>query len=395
MSDVTDRRAVPRADGRAGGRTTDAFESLFERSRGNGPGGPGPQGPGGLGGPGGPGGPVRSRRRRWLVVLGVLTAVLLVLAGGALFAVRKVVSDIDGSIERFASPFTQIPEAERPKAEPVAAGALNVLLLGSDSRVSAGDPTTWAAGAQRTDAIMVLHVPADRKGAYAVSIPRDSWVDVPGRGKAKVNAAFSYGGPALMVRTVEKLTKLRVDHVAIVDFEGFKTITDLVGGVTVTVPKATKDQRAQFRAGPQRMDGETALNYVRQRYNLPGGDFDRVKRQQNWIRALVKEMRAQGTIRNPVLLNDALRAFSSSLATDEGLTIETMQDLALSLRDLRAGDIAFLTAPVAGTGRSPDGQSIVTLDTARAEGLWTALRRDRVRPWIDENSDDVLGATVR
>ncbi len=191
--------------------------------------------------------------------------------------------DLDQNIERIGDPFGPLVEEERPKA--VVADAMNILLLGSDSRIST-DPGAWIRGAQRTDAIMVAHIPADRSAVTVTSIPRDSWVSIPGNGKNKINAAFSFGGPTLMVKTVEKYTGVRIDHVVIVDFEGFKDITDELDGVRINVAASTSDERSAFAAGPQTMDGETALKYVRQRHNLPGGDFDRVKRQQNWIRAV-------------------------------------------------------------------------------------------------------------
>jgi LCP family protein required for cell wall assembly len=274
---------------------------------------------------------------------------------------------------------------------------VNILMLGSDSRVSAGDPSQWAAGAQRTDAIMLLHLTADRKSAYVMSIPRDSWVNVPGHGTNKVNSAFSLGGPTLMVQTIEQLTNVRIDHVTIVDFEGFKQITDALGGVTITVPKTvTSDKQGTIKAGTYTMDGETALTYVRQRYNLPGGDFDRVKRQQNWIRAVMLKLMSQGTLTNPFKLNSAMNALTKSLSIDDAFTSDEMRDLALSARGLRAGDVTFLTVPVAGTGWSPDHeQSIVNLDKEAGAGLFEAIRKDEVGTWMASNTTNTLGDTVR
>ena len=349
--------------------------------------------------PGRPGPPAppapRPRRvqRRWLVALGTVLVLAGLAVGGSWYAVQDGVTNFDQRVERFPSPFRALPQAERPPVETSARGALNILLLGSDSRVSAGDPTQWNAGAQRTDSIMVVHLPADRKATYVVSIPRDSWVPIPGRGMHKINAAFSFGGPALMIRTVEQLTKLRIDHMALVDFEGFKAITDAVGGVTITVQEDTKDKRAEFSAGTHRMDGETALNYVRQRYNLPGGDFDRVKRQQNWLRALLRELRSAGTLTNPLEMRRMLEALSTSLATDEGFTLDRMQELASSAAE--TGNVVFFTAPLRGTGRSADGQSIVLLHAKRSPSLWTAVRRDRVRDWVVANRPELLGSSVR
>ena len=337
--------------------------------------------------------PQRPRRRTRRVLL-VLTALVLVLVGGGVLAAARLQGNLDRNIERFGDPFAAIPAASRPAAAP--AGAMNILLLGSDSRVSAGDPSQWTAGAQRTDAIMVLHVPADRGAAYVTSIPRDSWVPIPGHGTAKINAAFSFGGPSLMVRTVEQLTKVRIDHVVIADFEGFTKLTDAVGGVTITVPKATHDERISLQAGKQQMDGETALKYVRQRHNLPGGDFDRVKRQQNWIRAVARQAMSAGTLTNPLRLNRALDALTRSVATDSGFSIGEMRDLALSMRSVRSNDLTFMTAPIAGTGWNADHtQAIVLLDKPAGRGLWKAMAADRTAGWVRDNRDAVTGTSVR
>jgi LCP family protein required for cell wall assembly len=338
--------------------------------------------------------PKRRSGRRWIYVLITLLVLIAVGAAGGAYVIRHQLASYDQNIERFADPFTTLPEANRPVAP--TNDAMNLLLLGSDSRISAGDPSQWVAGAQRTDAIMVVHVPADRSGAFVVSIPRDSWVDVPGHGKNKINAAFSFGGPALMVQTVEQLTDVRIDHIVIADFEGFKDLTDLLGGVTVTVPKSTRDKRAEFPAGTYRMDGATALNYVRQRKNLPGGDFDRERRQQNWIRAVLKEMVSRGTLTDPIKVNKVLDEMTRSISTDEDFTLSQMRNLALSLRSLRSNDVAFLTAPVAGTGRSPDKkQDIVLLDTEEGVGLWQSAADDTMVEWIGENEPALLSDTVR
>lgn len=337
------------------------------------------------------------RRRRWLIVLGVFAAVIVMFTGGGYLVLQRVASGWDQNIERLGDPFKGIPTDTRPLTDPNAGNAVNILLLGSDSRVSAGDPTQWAAGAQRTDAIMLLHIQADRKSAYVMSFPRDSWVTVPGHGKAKINAAFSWGGPTLMVQTVEQLTKVRIDHLAIVDFQGFKEITDALGGVTITVPKTVSSaKQGTVEAGTHNMNGEEALTYVRQRYNLPGGDFDRVKRQQNWIRAVMVKLMSQGTLTNPFKLNDAMTALTKSLSIDDAFTFNEMKDLALSSRDLRAGDVKFFTVPVSGTGWSPDHkQSIVNLNAAAGATLFDAVRTDKIGPWLAVHKTETLGTTVR
>src|SRR5689334_6318029 len=282
-----------------------------------------------------PGAPEKPRRVRRILVrlLVVVLALAVVLGGAAVGAAFWLQHKYDSNIDRFGDPFASIPAASRPAPAP--ANVQNILLLGSDSRVSAGDPSQWEAGAQRTDAIMVAHVPADRSAIQIVSIPRDSWVDIPGHGKNKINAAFSFGGPSLMVQTVEQLTKVRINHVVVVDFTGFTSITDALGGVDIDVAKATKDGRASFSAGVQHMDGAQALNYVRQRHGLPGGDFDRVKRHQNWIRAVARETLDRGTLTSPLQLNRVLDATTKTIATDDDFSVGQMRSLALSARNMR------------------------------------------------------------
>jgi LCP family protein required for cell wall assembly len=335
---------------------------------------------------------VRPRRRRLLVRLLVCCLILgLVLGGGGLGVFFWIQHSYNQNIERIDNPFDPQDKA-RPAAAP---GAKNILMLGSDSRISA-DPGAWIRGAQRTDAIMIAHVPSDRSQLQVTSIPRDSWVSIPGHGKNKINAAFSFGGPTLMVKTVEKLTRVRIDHVVIVDFEGFKDITDELDGVRINVAKSTSDERSSFAAGPQTMDGESALKYVRQRHNLPGGDFDRVRRQQNWIRAVALKTLDRGTLTNPFKLNRVIDSLTSSIAADESFSIGEMRSLALSMRKVRGDDLTFLTAPVAGTGRSPDGkQSIVKLDGSANRKLWSAMAHDTMPKWLGAHPEAALGGSVR
>jgi LCP family protein required for cell wall assembly len=339
-------------------------------------------------------------RRRWLIALAVPVTITIVLGIAAGVALWSVQSGINSKIERFGDPFQQIPAASRPTEAAATDKAINLLIFGSDSRISAGDPRQWAAGSQRTDAIMVVHIPADRGGAYVVSIPRDSWVDVPGHGKAKINAAYSWGGPALAIRTVEELTKIRIDHMLITDFTGFARITDLLGGVSITVPKTTTGnthgQGKNFAAGTYTMDGQTALGYVRQRYVLPDGDLDRVKRQQNWIRSILRKAVSSGLARDPQKLLAVVDTAAASIATDDEFSVDTMRNLALSLRNTNPGKAAFMTAPITGTGWSPDHtQAIVLLDTSTADTLWTAIRNDEVGAWITRTKYSQLPEAVR
>jgi LCP family protein required for cell wall assembly len=339
------------------------------------------------------------RSRRLTLLVGIPLAILLVLVGGVGIAAWRIQTTLDHKISRFGDPFASIPSAGRPTkaASTGPTEAMNLLVFGSDSRISAGDPSQWETGAQRTDAIMLVHIPADRSGAYVVSIPRDSWVPIPGHGVAKINAAFSWGGPALAIQTVESLTGVTIDHMVVTDFTGFARLTDLLGGVKITVPKATGmgNGHGTIAAGTYTMDGTTALAYVRERYTLPHGDFDRVKRQQNWIRAIMKGAASSGVLRDPQRVYDLLDATASSISTDSTFSIGEMRDLILSLRDAGPGGTRFLTVPTKGTGWSPDHeQSIVVLDQAKADGLWQAMADDKVATWLAESAYPTLGTRV-
>jgi LCP family protein required for cell wall assembly len=352
-------------------------------------------------GPAGPSGPLppSPRRRltsgwpRWVKVVAVLVTAAVIVGIGFEVAVAQWKNSLDKNIERIGDPFQAIPQTERATVDPVAGDALNILLLGSDSRISAGNPQDWVSGAQRTDAIMVLHLSADRKSASVVSLPRDSWVTVPGHGKNKINAAFSLGGPSLMIRTVESVTGVRIDHVVVMDFTGFKDVTDALGGVKICVPKTVSDRIGTVKAGCQVMNGETALQYVRQRKTLSGGDFDRVRRQQNWIRQVLKKLASGNTLTNPGKLNSALDALTSSTATDDAFTIDDMYDLALDYQGIDVSDVAFFTAPLASPSTGYEGsQSVVYLDDAQNALLWKAYREDKVNAYIAEYTPRVLGA---
>ncbi len=174
-------------------------------------------------------------------------------------------------------------QTARPTKEPLETGTLNYVLLGSDSR----DPDNEGNG--RSDSIMVVHLNAKRNKAYIISFPRDMYVDIPGYGKNKINAAFSFGGAPLTVRTLEDLTGVRMDHVVLVDFEGFIQLTDDLGGVTVANKTAFTSHGFDYPKGKITIKGERALWFVRERHALPGGDLDRAENQRNVIKAIVAE----------------------------------------------------------------------------------------------------------
>jgi LCP family protein required for cell wall assembly len=327
--------------------------------------------------------PVRRRRPLFvalLATLGSLTAVAAVLAVVA-------ATFIGGLAERYDAGRTVIEDPFPTDSRPVHHGdAVDVLLIGSDARGSdargrdapAGDGTTGG----RADTLMLAHVPADRQDITLLSILRDTWVEVPGHGEAKINAAYSWGGVPLTVQTVEQLLDVRIDHVAEIDFAGFAAMTDALGGVTVQSPSTFDAQGHHFTVGPDHLDGAGALAFVRARHAFADGDHSRVRNQQAFMRAVVEQLLSEETLTSP----DAVRRFVSStseyLSVDPGLDSATLVALGWSLRDVRADDLHTATLPSAGAGTSADGQSYVRVDDSAVACLTIALRSDDLQGWL-------------
>jgi len=275
--------------------------------------------------------------------------------------------------------------------------SINILLLGADAG-SARNPGTnsilqdaasgkWPIGKYRSDATMLVHISADRKSTYVASIPRDSYVPVfddtgHKRQTTKINAALSLYGPSGALSTVENLTGLRIDHLAMVDWDGFEDITDALGGVTITTTGE----------GTRKLNGKQALAYVRERYRLPGGDFDRVKRQQNFLRSMMTAILDKGTLTNPLKLRSTLGAITKNMAVDDDWSNSGIRGLAFSLRGTRPANVTFMTIPTNGTGSDPVAGSIVNVDYQLSDQLFAAMRDDNVADFVAGNPDLLLGA---
>jgi LCP family protein required for cell wall assembly len=327
----------------------------------------------------------RRRRRPLLIALGLLLALLAGTAGFAWWTVHR----LDANIAREKGVFDRGSlkgAGDRPTADPAAGKAMNILLVGSDSRGSASTGSEAktdfeAQRGNRTDTMMIMHIPADRSAIRAVSVPRDSWVPIPGHGEAKINAAFSWGGPKLLVAAVENLTKIRIDHYVAVDFDGFKAMVDSLGGVDITLKEATHDpqQHVSFAAGVNHLDGKRALQFVRQRHGLARGDFDRVVHQQMLLAAVAGKVMDQGVLEHPLRTKSLLDAMTRTMTVDDGFSFGDMTSLASGLRNVRKADLDFRTVPTTGTGWR-ERQSVVLLDTARDKELFAAIRADKEWP---------------
>ncbi len=343
----------------------------------------------------------RHGHRKWAALLlagGVLTSATVGLYGWNLN--QKL-----DAIPRIPPP-AALGEGTRPEpAEETK--ALNILLMGADNPDQDVDKPTiaellsdgeWDVGAYRSDTIMVVHIPADRKSAYVVSIPRDSYVqtyDESGQeqGENKINAAFSAYGPFGTLRTVEKLTDLRMDHLAVIDFEGFRDLTTAIGGVDVYVPETVYDsyQDQTWEQGWNHLEGNLALKYVRQRNGLTNGDFDRVARQQNFLRAVMAKVLDNGTIGNPMKFTDTLDAITSHLTVDEDFSNGEIRGLALGLDGLDEDKVRFVTLPLDRYETVEGAGSVNIIEEARSKELWKAVSADRIGRYLDKYPDDELG----
>ncbi|WFG46844.1 LCP family protein [Pseudonocardia alni] len=334
----------------------------------------------------------RRPKRRGRRVLAVLLAVVLVLLVAVAGAVAYVTSSIGNDISRIPDAFRGLDAGSRPAAF----GGTTFLLVGTDSRADV--PTTGAAadpeadaGSQRSDVIMLGTVAPDGQSGSVVSIPRDSWVDLPGRGPSKINAAYAYGGAPLLIGTVERLTGIRVDHFGVIDFAGFTSLVDSVGGIDVTVARPTSNAGVDFAAGQNHLDGTQALAYVRQRYDLPNGDLDRASRQQNAIKALLQAVQQKATT-DPGAVYSFATSVGDAVSVDDSLSNTGLVQLAVQTRHLRGPDLAFVTAPVSGLGREGE-QSVVYLDDAQGADLWSAVRNGSVTQYADLHPADTLSDT--
>lgn len=319
-------------------------------------------------------------RRRWIILIAV-GAVLAAAAAGGLSWFRISSERQFSQVERIPDPFVSIPPSERP---PKPKDGRTFLLAGVDALPDdTSDPG-------RSDALMVVRTAADRKWSYVISIPRDAWVEVPGHGMAKINAAYAWGGPTLAVRTVERLTGLHIDHFAVVGMSGFRELTDAVGGVSVTIPDRPGAGADLLPPGRHQLTGEQALAYVRERKSLPQGDLDRVQRQQNYLRELMVKVLDRNMLTDPLRVNTLLEAVAKTVRVDDALTNDMMREMMMELSDMQ---VLFVTVPVNGTGRVGD-QSVVWLHEEEGPGFWSAVRTDRLRAYLAKKEADQLGDVV-
>jgi len=308
----------------------------------------------------------------------ILAVALLVVVGGVAAYLLFLNHTVTANVKHQALlPTPGISGATAPpQRKAVAKNAQNILIIGSDARPG-------LAGA-RSDVIVLMHVSGDRKTVTLVHFPRDLYVSVPHHGKDKINAAFAYGGAPLLVQTLQNLVGVPIDHVAIIGFEGFKNMTDAVGGVNVYVEEGSNEGGYTFTKGFHQMSGDEALAFVRERHQLSEGDISRGRRQQAFIKALMLKSLSREVLTNPLRLAQFIDAGTKNLTVDDGFSVSEMRSEALSMRGLRGSDISFITAPFTGFGTSPIGASIDIVDEPGMQQLGDALQNDAMAGYSDQ-----------
>lgn len=327
------------------------------------------------------------------MIAAVVAALLLIAVAAAAYIASRPKAETAAPVETSVPAPATTPAAPPPTPTPTPdppAVALNILLVGSDSRVNArADAAAGNVSDQRGDALVLIHLPADRQSLYGISIMRDLWVDVPGRGPAKVNAGLEEGGVPLQTRAVEALFGTRIDHTVVVDFEGFAALTDAVGGIDVDVTRpftGTIESLHYFPPGVNRLNGALALDFVRERKAFADGDYQRVRNQQIFLKSVLAKVASEGVLADRTTARQLVTTVLPHVTVDPGLTLETLERLAFSLRTTAPGSGVFFTLPTAGTGTSRDGQSIVLQDPGATAAVAAALASGTLGDYVAANN---------
>jgi LCP family protein required for cell wall assembly len=311
----------------------------------------------------------KARRRRALLVLsGSMSALVLLFATGA----WGLTSYVNDSVGRVNAGTAGTPSS----------GPLNILLAGVDLRsgLTRQQQAELHVGhdvSTNSDTMMLVHVSGDRSRVTVVSLPRDSWVQIPGHGTNKINSAFGMGGPALMVKTVEQDTGLTINDFVEVNFLGFVKVIDALGGVNVCLPYPVNDPNSglDLTAGVHHVNGLTALEYARDRHSFALSDLARIQDQQRLLASLLSEAIKSGTLADPVKLSRFLRAAVAAVKVDQSLNVTALAD---QLRGISSGNVAFMTVPLASINYlTPTGQSAVLWDATASRALFAKLEADQ------------------
>lgn len=341
-------------------------------------------------------GAVTTRKRRRIRIAVIAAAVVVVLVGGTAAGYVLYLNHIlnrnithEALVPKPGDPLVDsdgnaitgedgeaVTATPPPERDPDAGDALNFLVIGSDSRDLSVDRG-------RADVIMLMHVSSDRESVHLVHFPRDLFVEIPGQSRMnKINASYAYGGAPLLIQTLQPLVGVPIDHVVMVNFDSFREMTDAIGGVEVNVAESSPG----FPAGTMHMDGDTGLDFVRERYTLSQGDITRGQRQQAFIKAVMLKGLSGDTLTNPVRLANFVDAATANLIVDEELEVGDMRSLAFSMRNIRGGDIEFVTAPWSGIGSDDFAGSTVLPHDEQFQVLRRHLSNDTMDDYVDDVS---------
>ncbi|MBS2546877.1 LCP family protein [Catenulispora sp. NL8] len=332
-------------------------------------------------------------RRRVVIICATSLSVLAIAGAAGLWSVYNRLNDNIRTVDIHADDAPGLPDALKPKPaspSPGAGAAMNVLLIGSDDRDGANAQYGDANSGARSDTTMLLHVAADRKSATVASIPRDSMVQTPTCTQPNgtqsqpqfgmFNAAFSIGGAACTVKTVETFSGLNIDHVLVVDFTGFKNIVNAIGGIPVHLDQAVNDPDSHLNlpAGTTVVNGDQALAFVRARHNLgDGSDIGRMSRQQQFLNSALDTLADNGTLNDPAKLYKVLDAATKALTTDPALgSLTALADFASDLKQVPRQQITYLTVPWQWYQPDPNRVQLAPM----AQDLFTAMRQDAPVP---------------
>jgi LCP family protein required for cell wall assembly len=322
--------------------------------------------------------------RRAVLLIIVATQVVVAILTATVISVAY--NKLDENFVPGREPDHQVEKKPLSDGEP-----LNILVMGSDSRVGAGNDLDGQTDiGERSDTTILVHVSADRKTVYGVSLPRDAMVarpecenddgeTVPAADPVIFNDAFSQAGPTCTVAQVEALTGIYIDHYVTLDFNGFKDMVEAVHGVTVCIPEDIDDSAhgITFEAGTQELDGQQALDYVRERSSTPNADIGRMKRQQAFLASMVNKVVSAGTLTRPSRVYNFLRAATGSIVTDPGLSsLSDLVHLAWEFRRTDLDHISFITVPFEAYPGDPNRLQWAPA----AKGLWKVILNDEPLP---------------
>ncbi|MFE9651456.1 LCP family protein [Micromonospora sp. NPDC006431] len=362
-------------------------------------------------GPGGRGPGNRKRRTKrkdplWARLTLIFGAVLMMTSGVAIVGSKAVIGQATSNIKQGSL----LGDAGKSEAEggKNLNGPIDMLLLGVDARAS------WDAANVRSDSIIILHIPASHDQAYLISIPRDTEAEIPGHGTNKINSAFFFGaqngggwegGAQLMAKTIKQMSGISFDGAAIINFGGFKKVIDALGTVRICVSHEVKsihmsyvDGRPRWNSdaeklgkpmtpvvhkkGCKEMEGWEALDFARQRYGLPRGDYDRQQNQQQLIKAMAKKASESGMLTNPIKLNQMIKAAGESLMLDTGGV--KVEDFIFTLKGLSGNDLVTLRTNGGNFATAASGREMLN-ETSRQ--MFRAVKEDKLADFVTANPE--------